>query len=313
MAQKFQISTLKRYWQKLFSNKSVVILCCATILPLTGYSVASSAPIPLPEALDFIDSTLDRVDSFIDENIFGTIDDITGIPEIRDAVEIVELGVEIYDRTGEVYDRINSYPDRIKGKIEGYKNCWSNIDIRTAGKCLPPGESSDAIGEIGLREIYSPTAGLLLDNPFIIEQEIINLYDEENARIIASQYLDEAGQQWLEKKIATNKAIGESNSKIIKDISKNVKKGSKEKVTQKILKESLKVEQKQAELQILQSKQLAALEGAITSLEKQQAALLTLQTNIAEDFGELNRNNQLEREALHQEYNNSTFYLPGLF
>ncbi len=199
----------------LLANRLIVVVA-GLILGYSPVAVADSV-IPLPDALDYIEETIDRGEDFLGDNISAGLNQILGTPEVQDlikttnqVIDLYDRGRDLYDRGRNLYDRIVDLPATISNEANGKIRCRvSDYDLDALRKCLKslsrslPEESENSeagkkMGQIGLREIYVPDLGVLGASDFATYHDFLNLYDEETARLIASRYLYSQGKEWLQ-------------------------------------------------------------------------------------------------------------------
>ncbi len=221
-------------------------------------------------------------------------------------------GSESVSAVYSIFEYINQI-DSLISEAENIFNCWRNLSIKTLRTCFPFGNNNDILGRIGWRPIYNPSLGVLSDNPFILYQELLDLQDEESARLLASSFLGEPGKQWQEQEKQLSLTILSNQKELASSIETNVAAAQKKKITQEIIKDQLKNQQKFSEIQLNQSQQIDNLKAQTLIVIKEQAKILQLQADINESLGEINRHNRMSRDSAYKEYDETTIYLPGLW
>lgn len=306
---------MQNFWKKLVA---IGLVGTGTIL-INDLKVNAAEVIPLPDALDFIEDSLDFSEKILGENVSKGIENLITSPQVQDIIQTTSDAIELYEKGRDIYQQAKNLPQTVYYDLLGRIPCQnSKKNLRSLKRCLKelqrdPQVKTKVLSTLGPREITTPTVGGLSENELAVYEDFLNLYDLQTARLIASKYLAEQGEERAASKFEVRQDFMEDNVEILKKIREKVKKASKEDVTQKVLKIGLEVEYEQAKMNLMQTKKINDLDGEIERLQEIHAAGLAIKANLAEELSELNKYNRLARESAYKESRSFNFYLPGLW
>lgn len=163
----------------------------------------------------------------------------------------------------------------------------------------------------GLRKTSRVTGDSYGDNRSVNRRDLANLYDREESRGIASQYLGDDGRKWLSNATQSIMKLMAHNTMLAAKIKALSLGGQSLDVTQDVMKVHLQNQGHVAELALNQNQILAQILTSQLLQQQQEASHMQVNANVSESLDEMNRSRRIDRSVGYANAARTPIYLPG--